>query len=32
VRALVGVARAQLEGELLDVDEVRELERVSAKV
>ena len=32
VRALVGVARAQLDGELLDVDEVGELERVSAKV
>ena len=32
VRALVEAARAELDGELLDVDEVRELERVSAKV
>ena len=32
VRALVGAARAELDGELLDVDEVRELERVSAQV
>jgi len=32
VRALVEAARAELDGELLDVDEVGELERVSAKV
>jgi hypothetical protein len=32
VRALVEAARAELDGELLDLDEVRELERVSAQV